>query len=61
MENQQSAVKRIFEQLEAGNLDIVMETKDLLLKLEETDLKMAYERGVIDQLYKSILTQGWIN
>ena len=58
METKQSAVKRIFEQLEAGNLDIVMQTKDLLLKLEEADLKIAYEKGVIDQLYKSILTNG---
>ena len=60
MENEQTVVERIYEQLEAGNLEIVLQTKDLLLKLEQTDLKIQYEKGELNGLYKSaaLLTNG---
>ena len=55
MENNQTVAEQIYEQLEAGNLEIVLQAKDLFLKLEQTDLRIQYEKGELNGLYKSVL------
>ena len=59
MENEQTVVERIYKQLEAGNLEIVLQAKDILLSLEQVDLKIQYEKGKLNGLYMSaLLTNG---
>lgn len=41
MEKTQTVAERIYEQLELGNLGVILEAKDLLLKMEQVDLKLA--------------------
>lgn len=58
MENEQTVVERIYEQLEAGNLELVLELKDILLSLEQVDLKLQYEKGELAGIYKTIAING---
>ena len=58
MENEQTVVERIYEQLEAGNLEIVMQLKDNYLSLERIDLKLEYEKGVLNTMYQSAILNG---
>ena len=57
MEQEQTAVERIYEQLELGNWSVILDAKDLLLRMEQVDLKIAYERGVLEGLLKSVNKQ----
>jgi hypothetical protein len=55
MESKQTAVERIYEQLEAGNLEIVLQAKDMFLSLEKIDLKLQYEKGALNEIHKLAL------
>lgn len=57
MEQEQTAVERIYEQLELGNWSVILDAKDLLLRMEQVDLKIAYERGVLEGLLKQLNKQ----
>jgi hypothetical protein len=58
MKNEQTVVERIYEQLEAGNLELVLQLKDKLLSLEQIDLKIQYEKGELAGIYKTISING---
>lgn len=58
MKKERTVAERIYEQLEAGNLEIVLELKDNFLALEQVDLKLQYEKGELAGIYKSISING---
>jgi len=54
IENKKTVVERIYEHLESGNLDFILQAKDTFLSLEKVDLKIEYEMGVLSQLIKEV-------
>ena len=54
-DKQTTAVELIYKHLEQGEIKTVIELKDMFLKLEKTSLDIAYEEGVLSQLYKSAI------
>jgi hypothetical protein len=56
-----TAVELIYKHLEQGNIKTVMQLKDMFLKLEKTSLDIAYEEGVLSQLYKSAILNKVLN
>lgn len=58
MKDEQTVVERIFELLETDKLENVLQLKDVLLKLEKIDLKLAYEKGALAAMYKSAILNG---
>lgn len=55
MKKEQTVAERIYEQLEAGNLEMVLELKNKFLALEQIDLRMQFEKGALDAMYKLAL------
>lgn len=53
--NEQTTVELIYKHLEQGEIKTVIELKDMFLKLEKVSLDIAYEEGVLSQLYKSAI------
>ena len=54
-DKQTTAVELIYKHLEQVEIKTVIELKDMFLKLEKTSLDIAYEEGVLSQLYKSAI------
>jgi hypothetical protein len=55
--NKQTTVELIYKYLEQENIETVMQLKDMFLKLEKTSLDIAYEEGVLSQMYKSSILE----
>ena len=60
-DKQTTAVELIYKHLEQGEIKTVIELKDMFLKLEKTSLDIAYEEGVLSQLYKSAILSKVLN
>lgn len=52
-----TTVELIYKYLEEGHIKTVMQAKDMFLKLEKTSLKISYEEGVLNQLYKNYINK----
>jgi hypothetical protein len=60
-DKQTTTVELIYKHLEQGNIETVMQLKDMFLKLEKTNLDLAYEQGVLSQMYKSAILEKVLN
>jgi hypothetical protein len=60
-DKQTTTVELIYKHLEQGNIETVMQLKDMFLKLEKTSLEISYEEGVLSQLYKSAIMNKVLN
>ena len=56
-----TTVELLYKYLEEGNIETVMQAKDMFLKLEKTSLEISYEEGKLSELYKSAILKKVLN